>query len=906
MKRKVKSAKDDLKKNEASPGRTKPEKPSSSGKIRQKTSVMLKDPPPVQAKSLFPIVGIGASAGGLEALEQFLKHVPEGSGMAFVIVQHLDPNHKGIMHELLQRITTMEVFQVSDRMRVKPDCVYVIPPNKDMSILHGVLHLFEPSAPRGLRLPIDFFLRSLSLDRKEHSIGVILSGMGSDGTMGLRAIKEKEGLTLVQSPASAKFDSMARSAIHAGLADIIAPAEDLPGKIIDYLRHALVITKTDMNLEEKDHSALSKVLILLRAKTGNDFSMYKKNTLYRRIERRMGIHQIDRIASYVRYLQENSQELEILFKELLIGVTTFFREEAAWAQLRDEVIPTLFANNPQGGKLRAWSAGCSTGEEAYSLAMIFKEAIEAVSPTENFTLHIFATDLDHETIDKARQGVYPAGIAADVTASRLKRFFIQEANGYRIGKEIREMVTFATQNVIMDPPFTKLDIIVCRNLLIYMTPELQKKLLPLFHYSLRPGGVLFLGSAETINDFTNLFTPLAIKSRLFRKRESVLTAETLAFPAAFIPTHPELSKELTMLKPAANLQSLADQLLLQHFSPPAVLVNDKGDILYISGRTGKYLEPASGKANWNIFVMARVGLRFDLGSAFQKALKQKGAVTARGLSVGTNGGKQTVDITVQVIDEPETLRGMVMIVFRTVAASAEKKTKSGAKKTPAGHARVMEQEQEVKHLREELQTTREEMQSSQEELKSANEELQSTNEELQSTNEELTTSREEMQSMNEELQTVNAEQQSKMDEMSWISNDMKNLLNSTQIVTVFLDNELHVRRFTAGADKLFKLIPSDVGRPLSDITSDLLYPGMMEESQEVLRTLVFSEKQIATGDGRWFLVRIMPYRTTDDVIGGVVITFSNITAAKKLETELREEIERLKDKDKGQRVKDKG
>jgi two-component system CheB/CheR fusion protein len=896
MKRKVKSARDDLKKNEASPGRTKPEKPSSSGKIRQKTSVMLKDAPPVQAKSLFPIVGIGASAGGLEALEQFLKHVPEESGMAFVIVQHLDPTHKGIMHELLQRITTMEVFQVSDRMRVKPDCVYVIPPNKDMSILHGVLHLFEPSAPRGLRLPIDFFLRSLSLDRKEHSIGVILSGMGSDGTMGLRAIKEKEGLALVQSPASAKFDSMARSAIHAGLADIIAPAEDLPGKIIDYLRHALVITKTDMNLEEKDHSALSKVLILLRAKTGNDFSMYKKNTLYRRIERRMGIHQIDRIASYVRYLQENSQELEILFKELLIGVTTFFREEAAWAQLRDEVIPTLFANNPQGGKLRAWSAGCSTGEEAYSLAMIFKEAIEAVNPTENFTLHIFATDLDHETIDKARQGVYPAGIAADVTVSRLKRFFIQEANGYRIGKEIREMVTFATQNVIMDPPFTKLDILVCRNLLIYMTPELQKKLLPLFHYSLRPGGVLFLGSAETINDFTNLFTPLAIKSRIFRKRESVLTAETLAFPAAFIPTHPGLSKELTMLKPSANLQSLADQLLLQHFSPPAVLVNDKGDILYISGRTGKYLEPASGKANWNIFVMAREGLRFDLGSAFQKALKQKGAVTARGLSVGTNGGKQTVDITVQVIDEPETLRGMVMIVFIDVATPLEKKTKAGSKKAPVGSARVRELEEELQHFREQLQTTREEMQSSQEELKSTNEELQSTNEELQSTNEELTTSREEMQSLNEELQTVNAEQLSKMDELSWINDDMKNLLNSTEIVTVFLDNALHVRRFTTGADKLFSLLPGDVGRPLSDIASNLLYPGMTEAAQEVLRTLVFSEKQVATKDGRWFLVRIMPYRTLDDVIGGVVITFSNITAAKKLEAELREEIERLKAK----------
>jgi two-component system CheB/CheR fusion protein len=832
----------------------------------------------------------------LEAIEQFLRQVPQGSGIAFVVVQHLDPTHKGIMPELLQRVTKMDVFQVSDRMRVKPNCVYVIPPNKDMSILHGVLHLFEPTAPRGLRLPIDFFLRSLAEDRQEHSIGVILSGMGSDGTIGLRAIKEKAGLVLVQAPASAKFDSMSRSAIAAGLADLIAPAEDLPGKIIDYLRHSLVIARTDLPIEEKDHSAMAKVIILMRAKTGHDFSMYKKNTLYRRIERRMSIHQIEKIADYVRYLQENTQELEILFKELLIGVTSFFRDEAAWEQLREDIIPTLLTKHPQGGTLRAWSAGCSTGEEAYSLAIAFKEALEKVKPKENFTLHIFATDLDRETIDKARQGVYPRGIAADVSAERLKRFFIKEETGYRVSKEIREMVTFATQNVIMDPPFTKLDILICRNLLIYLTPELQKKLLPIFHYSLKPGGVLFLGSAETVSTFTDLFAPLNIKSRLFHRRESVLPVEQLVFPTSFFPALPGVPnpKELTMLNPAANLQSLADQLLLKHFSPPAVLVNDKGDILYISGRTGKYLEPAAGKANWNIFAMAREGIRFDLGNAFQKALRQKGAITAKGLQVGTNGGKQTVDITVQTIEEPEALRGMVMIVFTDVATPLETKAKVSARKTPIGNTRIIELEHELQQYREQLQTTREEMQSSQEELKSTNEELQSTNEELQSTNEELTTSREEMQSLNEELQTVNAEQLSKMDELSWINDDMKNLLNSTEIVTVFLDNELRVRRFTPGADKLFSLLPGDVGRPLSDIVSALLYPRMTEEAREVLRTLVFSEKQIAASDGRWFLVRIMPYRTMEDVIGGLVITFANITAAKTLEAQLREEISKLK------------
>jgi len=851
-----------------------------------------------QKGALFPIVGIGASAGGLEALEQFLRQVPPASGLAFVIVQHLDPTHQGIMPELLQRVTAMSVFQVKDRMKVEPNCVYVIPPNKDMSILHGLLYLFEPASPRGLRLPIDFFFRSLAEDRQDGSIGVILSGMGSDGTLGLKAIKEKAGVVLVQEPTSAKFDSMPRSAIGAGLADIVAPVEELPGKIIAYLRHALIIAKTEFPLEEKDQSALEKVLILLRAKTGQDFSLYKKNTIYRRIERRMSIHQISRIAAYVRYLQENPQEAEILFKEVLIGVTRFFRDPEAWEQLR-EVLPKLLTGCPAGGVLRAWSAGCSTGEEAYSLAMVFKEVLEQIKPAENFTLQIFATDLDKDAIDKARAGVYPANISADVSPERLQRFFIEEGNGYRVGKAIREMVTFATQNVIMDPPFTKLDILLCRNLLIYLTPELQKKLLPLFHYSLKPGGVLFLGSAESVNACADLFAPLNIKSRLFQRRESFLPAEQLAFPAAFVPARAGVPQESAMVKPVINLQALADHLLLQHFSPPAVLANDKGDILYISGKTGKYLEPAAGKANWNIFAMARDGLRFELGSAFQKALRQKEAVTVKNLSVGTEGSPQSVDITVQAITEPEALRGMVMIVFTDVATPLKKKAPGRAKSALSGTATLSELEQQLQQVREELQSTREEMQSSREELTSSNEELQSTNEELQSTNEELTTSREEMQSLNEELQTVNAEQQAKMDELARVSNDMRNLLNSTEIVTIFLDNELRVRRFTPGADKLFKLLPGDVGRPLSDITSNLHYPEMTEDAQEVLRKLAFSEKQITATDGRWFSVRIMPYRTMEDVIAGVVITFANITAAKVLEAELRTEIAKLKAKYEG-------
>lgn len=524
------------------------------------TSRPKKNPAPKSAPP-FPIVGIGASASGLEA---FLGRVPEKSGLAFVVIQHLDPTHKGLMPELLQRATDMEVFLVKDDLEVKPDCVYVIPPNRDMSILHGKLQLFEPSEPRGLRLPIDFFLRSLAEDQQQYAVGVILSGMGSDGTIGVRAIKEKGGLVLAQEPASAKFDSMPRSVINAELADLIAPAGAIPGKILEFLSHARVIAKTPRPLGEEEQNSQAKILILLRSKTGHDFSMYKKNTLDRRIERRMSIHKLVKISAYVRYLQENPQELELLFKELLIGVTNFFRDREAWDKLRDEVIPALLEEHRDGEVLRAWSVGCSTGEEAYSLAIVFKEALEQIKSEMNFTLQIFATDLDKDGIDRARPGIYPVNIAADVSPTRLRRFFVQEEGSYRVGKEIREMVTFATQNVVKDPPFTRLDILICRNLLIYLTPEVQKRLLPLFHYSLNPSGVLFLGSSESVSASGELFAPLSTKLRLFGRRETV-QVDQLVFPSAFPPALSGETSTLTAAKPMPNLQSLADQVLLQDF-----------------------------------------------------------------------------------------------------------------------------------------------------------------------------------------------------------------------------------------------------------------------------------------------------------------------------------------------------
>ena len=863
--------------------------PARKRTVKKAAPAPLKNLP--KKKTACPIVGIGASAGGLEALVQFLAHVPKGSGMAFVIVQHLDPTQKGMMPELLQRATTMKVMQVKDRTRARANCVYVIPPNSDMSVLRGVLHLLAPVESRGLRLPIDFFLRSLAEDQREQSVGIILSGMGSDGTLGLRAIKEKAGIVLVQDPASAKFSAMPRSVIDAGLADIVASAEELPEKLIAYQRHLPQLARSELHLDDKVQSALEKIVILLRAHSGHDFTLYRRSTLYRRVERRMGIHQVGRISGYVRYLQENPQELGILFKELLIGVTNFFRDKTAWEQMSMKALPLLLKDRPVGSTLRAWVAGCSTGEEAYTLAMIFQETLKRLKSTDNLSLQIYATDLDKDAIDKARLGFFPENIVADVSPARLTRFFIKEEGGYRVNKEIRSMVVFAPQNLIMDPPFTKLDILCCRNLLIYLTPELQKKLFPLFHYSLNPGGVLFLGSAESIGNFTHLFSALALKERIFQSNATAVQGSHLDFPAVFLPAHKDAHEHQGSARhPAPSLQSLADQMLQTRYAPPAVLVNEHGDILYISGRTGKFLEPAAGKANWNVIAMAHDGLRTELSSAMQKVIRKKGAITVRGIKIGTQADTRAVDIMVQSVEEPKELFGMILIVFTETVIPAEPcMVRVKGKASDASGARQRELQNELKHARDEVQAGREEMQTSQEELKSMNEELQSTNEELQSTNEELMTSKEEMQSLNEELQTVNAELQAKLDELSGTNNDMKNLLNSTDIATVFLDNELHVRRFTLQAKTIIKFIATDVGRPITDLASDLLYPELTKDAHEVLRTLVFSERSIATQNGRWFTVRIMPYRTVDNRIDGVVITFADITAAKKIEAELREQ-----------------
>jgi len=843
------------------------------------------------AATAIPVVGIGASAGGLEALELFLGSVTPNSGMTYVIVQHLDPTQKGMMPELLQRATRLPVIQAAHHTKALPNHVYVLPPNHNISIKNGELCLSKPSAPRGQRLPIDFFLTSLAEDQQQLAVAVLLSGMGSDGSKGLRVIKDKKGLVFVQDPITAAFTSMPQSAIDTGLVDVIAPAAELPKRITDRLSKQVVSEESCSNEDESNHEAsllkhgLEQVLLLVQEHNGHDFSLYKKSTLYRRIERRMGIYQLEKLGDYIELLKENKQELDLLFKEFLIGVTSFFRDPSAWESLADKAFPSIFNHYPSGKALRAWVPACSTGEEAYSLAIAFKEALASHHPKGRFSLHIFATDLAQDAIDRARMGHYSKDISARVSATRLERYFTSTEDGYQIGKEIREMVIFAPQNMAQDPPFTKLDLLLCRNVLIYFDSELQQKLLALFHYALTPGGILFLGNSETIGSTTHLFDALDSKSRIYTRLDNSHQLPLIDFPTRF-RTFIEDS-EVTTTSPSKNLQLLADQLLLREFAPAAVLVNASGDIIYICGRTGRYLEPAAGKANWNVYAMARDGLRHKLGSALQQVVQNKGRIECNDISMEVEGKTYLLDLTLQYIKDPEPLHGTIMIVFTELRS---KVTPKRSHKRKSQSPVELQLEKALEQAEDEVRYLREQMQTSGEELKSTNEELQSTNEELQSTNEELTTSKEEMQSLNEELQTVNVELQSRVDDLSRVSDDMQNLLNSTEVATIFLDDHLHIRRFTKQAADIIKLISADIGRPLSDLVSSLDYPDLGKDAQKVLDTMVFSEKQVRSDNERWFTVRIMPYRTMQNRINGLVITFIDITVAKHLEAELRARV----------------
>ena len=839
----------------------------------------------------FPIVGIGASAGGLEAFELFFKNLPKDTGMAFVVIQHLDPTHKGILPELIQRITEMQVFQASDNLKVDPNCVYVIPPNKSLSISKGILHLFDPVESRGLRLPIDIFFRSLASDQKEKSVGIVLSGMGSDGCLGLRAIKEQNGLVMVEEPSTAKFDSMPLNAIKTVTADIIAPADELPTKLINFLKY---FPENKKRNEIKSKSNIEKIVALIKYQLGHDFSMYKKSTFLRRIERRKGIHGFIDIEQYIIFLEKNPKEVELLFNELLIGVTSFFRDANVWKKLKEEILPEYIKTLPDNYVLRAWITACSTGEEAYTLAIIFKELLNETKVDRGLSLQIFASDIDIYAIEKARKGLFSSNIVADVAPERINKYFKSEAGYFRVNPDIREMLVFAPHDLIKDPPFTKLDILSCRNMLIYMEPPLQKKIIALFNYSLNPNGIMLLGTAETLGHNNTDFETIDSKLKFFKKTKNSKLTELIDFPSSIVGGKKKIVKNKPISQMTENIQTLADQILLQRFAPASVLVNENGDILYITGRTGKYLEPVAGKANWNIHVMAREGLRNVLPGAFRKAKKTFEPIIIPKIKIGNDESFNYVDVTLQCIENPVDIMGLIMIVFNELPQTIENNILNIKSNIQSEKDELKELEAELKQSNVDLQITREEMQTSQEELKSSNEELQSTNEELQSTNEELTTSKEEMQSLNEELHTINAELQSKLIDFEQANNDMKNLLNSTDIATLFLDMDLNIRRFTDPVCKIFKLRASDIGRPFTDLVTELEYPEMKLHAQEVIKNLTSIQTKVTTKGGKWFYVKIIPYRTLDDRIDGLVITFTDITLSKSAEEVLNYENKYLR------------
>jgi two-component system CheB/CheR fusion protein len=835
------------------------------------------------AGGAFPIVGIGASAGGLAAFEAFFSAMPSGSGMAFIIVQHLAPDHKSILTELIGRYTRMQVREAEDGMLVEPSGTYIIPPNHDMAFLNGALQLLEPVAPRGHRLPIDFFFRSLAQDQRARAIGIILSGTGSDGTQGVRAIKAEGGMVMAQNSESTEFDGMPRSAVATGMVDFVLPPAEMPAQLIAYVNHAFGKCRGANAVPGlRIDDALKKIYVLLRAQTGHDFSLYKQNTVNRRVERRMAVHQVRTVDDYVLFLQKNPAEVIALFRDLLIGVTSFFRDAEAFKALEDEAVSRLLSNKAAGEPIRAWVPGCSTGEEAYSIAILMQERMEALKTS--FKLQVFATDIDSLAIEHARSGLYPASIAADVSAEKLARFFSEEPGGgfFRVNKLIRDILVFSEQDLIRDPPFSKLDLISCRNLLIYMNQELHKKLIPLFYYALNPGGFLLLGTSESVGDRVELFATLNRTAKLYQRKDNGgaqrLSLERFLPPLTGSGPAPRAATK-SAYDSTAQLRELTERALLQQYAPAGALVNERGEILYLHGRTGQYLEPAPGEAGLNILKMARQGLRPALTTALRKAAAKKEAVAHSGLRVKTNGDFSSVNLTVQPVSSAPAEQPLFLVTLEPAPQGTVGRAPGQDRADErTDETQVKALQNELREKEEYLQSTTEELETSNEELKSANEEMQSINEEMQSTNEELETSKEELQSVNEELATVNAELQGKVADLSQINNDMNNLLAGTGVGTIFVNHQLLIQRFTPAVTQVINLIATDVGRPVGHIVSNLPdYDRLVEDVQQVIDTLIPKEVEVRDIKGRWFVLRIRPYRTLDNVIDGAVITFFDIT-----------------------------
>src|SRR5438270_10508084 len=870
--------------------------------------VQKREEPQQSRRAPFPIVGVGASAGGLEAFTQLLKALPSRTGVAYVLVQHLDPTHESALTELLTKTTEMPVREVTDATLVEPNHVYVIPPNVDMVISQGILRLTPRTETCGHHMPIDRFLSSLAEDKGSNAIGVILSGTASDGTLGLATIKAEGGITFAQDEKSAKFDGMPQSAIAAGCVDFVLPPEAIGRKLERIRAHPYLAPASSSRTAElvpDGDPQLKNILHLLRMANEVDFSDYKPATVKRRIIRRMALHQIGTLKDYVQLLRHHPAEVEALHEDLLIKVTSFFRDPAAFEALKAEVFPGILKHRSPEEPIRVWVPGCSTGEETYSQAIALLEFLGHKSA--DIPIQLFGTDLSQGSIGKARAGIYPESIVADVSPERLRRFFAKVEVGYRINKTIRDMCVFARQNFLQDPPFSRIDVISCRNVLIYLGPVLQKRIMPIFHYALKPRGFLMLGGAEgIIGTGSDLFELMDRKHKIYC-RKSTPSGLHFDFAASQYPTHLASDKQTQKREGVVQLLDLrkeADRILLTKYAPVAVVINDDMEVLESRGHVGLYLELASGRASFNVLKMAREGLLFDLQAAINKAKTEKEGVPVRkeNVPVERDGELKDVNLEVTRFKVASNRERNFLIVFED-SRPAGRAESAG---TMAGEAKLSEggkekrSDRQSSHLKQELVATKrylhslvEDKEASNEELQAANEEILSSNEELQSTNEELQTAKEELESTNEELHTVNEELHNRNFELTEANNDLVNLLSSVNIAMVILGRDLRIRRVTPGGGQRFGLILSDVGRPITNIRPSIDVPDLEQMILEVINTVSIKEREVQDGEGRWYSLRILPYKTLENTIEGAVLTLVDINDLKNNLEEIKQSHDQL-------------
>jgi two-component system CheB/CheR fusion protein len=876
-----------------------------SNKTRKKEPEAKHPVEPTNRPQSLTVVGIGASAGGLNALNTFFDALAPDTGMAFVVVTHLHPDHESHMAELLQKHTQMPATQVSKKVKVEPNHVYVIPPNRSILLTDTHLEAVEFTEPHGKRSPIDAFFRSLASEHRE-SIAIILSGGGTDGSVGIKDVKESGGVIMAQHPSDAEYNSMPLAAMSTGLVDVVLPVDQLAKKLMDYVQHRPQLPHDPGQLSEQEAETFQRILSHVHARTGQDFNQYKRSTILRRVERRMQLNGFPKLDGYLNFLRQHPNEAQSMFNDILIGVTNFFRDHDPWKALEEKVMPRLFQNKENADEIRIWTIGCATGEEAYGLAMLLLE--EAARHDVNPRLQIFASDLDENSIARAREGLYPASIEADVSPERLERFFVREGEYFRVKHEIRDIVLFTNHNILRDPPFSRQDLIACRNLLIYLQREVQDKVFDIFHYALNPGGFLFLGSSESAEHLSDMYEVADKANRLYiAKPWHAERRQIPALPLTLRRRHPAGAHGLPGALPSKHYSEMAHtfedhhEKALESYAPPSVIINENQMILHVSETAGRYLVQPRGPITGEVLKLVRPELQMALRSAIFQAFENGRAIVSSPVLVQFNGHPHKVVLAVRPRIEPRGLGGeaekqALVLFLENELDESEHKGDGQTDPSDGGgehHGLVSQLQSEILNLREQLQVTIEEYDSSNEEMKAANEELQSINEEYRSATEELETSKEELQSINEELQTVNNDMKNKLEELAQAHMDLENLMGASEIGTLFLDRELRIKRFTAGVNNIINILSTDRGRPIQHLTHKLKGYDFIEDAEQVLRHLTSLEREVQTEEGNYYQLRFRPFRTIQDHIEGVVITFINITALKARDEQLLEVNETL-------------